>query len=31
MNPYSANLGRQRNPGGPKANNYITSVMHNVL
>ena len=30
MNPYSANLGRQRNPGGPKANNSVTSLMNNV-
>ena len=29
MNPYSANLGHQRDPGGLKANNCITSVMYN--
>ena len=29
MDPYWANLGRQRNPGDPKANNCVTSVMYN--
>ena len=30
MDPYPANLGRQRNQGGPKTNNSVTSVMYNV-
>ena len=30
MDPYPANLGRQRNPGGPKAINSVTSVVYNV-